>query len=377
MDHTDIVIVGAGVVGLAVAAKLAEKYPDYQIIVLERNEKFGQETSSRNSEVIHSGIYYPEGSLKAELCVKGNEFLYDFCEEYNVPYQKLGKMIIAIEEDDMVSLHDLAAKAEINNVKNVEMLTPEKAKVMEPEISSKGALLIPSTGIIDSHALMKRLEDIAMQGGAMLAYCHEVKDIKPHNDDYKVEFCNPDGSCDAISCTWLINSAGLYSDRIAEMLGIDIDKEGYRIHPCKGEYFSITFSKGKLVKKLIYPPPLKDLQGLGIHLTKNLDGRLRLGPNAFYVDEIDYTVNPDHVDDFFNSVKNFLPFLELADLEPEMAGIRPKLQGPDDPVRDFIIRHESDRNLNGIINLVGIESPGLTCCLSIADKVSDIIQENQ
>ena len=377
MDHVDIVIVGAGVVGLAIAAKLVEKYPGYQVIVLERNEKFGQETSSRNSEVIHSGIYYPEGSLKAELCVTGNELLYDFCEENNVPYQKPGKMIIAIEKNDMASLQDLAAKAEINNVKNVELLTPEMAKMMEPEIISKGALLVPSTGIIDSHTLMKRLEDIAMQGGAMLAYCHEIKDIEPYNDDYKVEFCNPDGSCDSISCTWLINSAGLYSDRIAEMVGIDIDREGYRIHPCKGEYFSITYSKGKLVEKLIYPPPLKDLQGLGIHLTKSLDGRLRLGPNAFYVDEIDYSVNLDHCDDFFNSVKSFLPFLELADLEPEMAGIRPKLQGPDDSFKDFIIRHESARSLNGIINLVGIESPGLTCCLSIADKVADMFKIDQ
>ena len=377
MEHTDIVIIGAGVVGLAIAAKIVEKYPDYQVIILERNEKYGQDTSSRNSEVIHSGIYYPEGSLKAELCVKGNELLYNFCDQYNVPYQKLGKLIIAIEEDDIGSLKDLATKAEINIVKNVDLLTPEEVKQMEPEISSRGALLIPSTGIIDSHTLMKRLEEIAMQKGAMFAYCHEVEEIESINNGYKVEFCNPDGSFDAISCTWLINSAGLYSDRIAEMLGIDIDKEGYRIHLCKGEYFSIVYSKGKLIKKLIYPPPLKELQGLGIHLTKNLDGRLRLGPNAFYIDQLDYTVNPDHVYEFFDSVKSFLPFLKLADLEPEMAGIRPKIQGPNEPVKDFIICHESARNLSGVINLIGIESPGLTCCLSIADKVSDIIQENQ
>lgn len=374
MEHTEIVIIGAGVIGLAVAANLASEYPENGIVVLERNEQFGQETSSRNSEVIHSGIYYPGGSLKADLCVEGNALLYSFCENYHVPFRRLGKLIIAIEETDCSSLGELANKAVLNGVQGVELLAPDRIKTVEPEIIAKKALLVPSAGIVDSYLLMKRLENMALQNGAMIAYCHEVKGIEPYGSSYKVEFTNPDGSSDSITCGHLINCAGLNADKIAAMFGIDPDRDGYRIYPCKGEYFSISYSKSKLVNRLIYPPPLKDLQGLGIHLTKNLDGRLKLGPSAFYVDELNYSVDPDNLGYFYRSVKEFLPFIEPSDLEPEMAGIRPKLQGPEDPFRDFIIRDEEERGLPGVINLVGIESPGLTCCLSIAERVSKLLK---
>lgn len=375
MDRTDIVIIGAGVVGLAIAAELGTACPGKSIALLERNEKFGLEISSRNSEVIHSGIYYPRGSLKAQLCVKGNQLLYAFCDKYTVPCRRLGKLIVALEESDLPALEELQTKAAQNGVQGVKLLSSEKVRKLEPEIRTRGALLVPSAGIVDSYLLMKRLEDLALQNGVLPAYCHEVIKIEPSGSACQVQFSNPDGSFDQISCSILINCAGLNAPNIAAMLGIDPDREGYRIYLCKGEYFSISFSKSKLVNRLVYPPPLEELRGLGIHLTKNLDGRLRLGPSAFYVDHLDYSVNPENLDYFYRAVKDFLPFLASSDLEPEMAGIRPKLQGPDDPFRDFIIHHESDRSLPGIINLVGIESPGLTCCLSIAEMVGEMVDD--
>ena len=375
MDHTDILIIGAGVVGLAVAAELGSACPGKSIALFERNEKFGQEISSRNSEVVHSGIYYPRGSLKAQLCVRGNQLLYAFCEKHKIPHRRLGKLIVAIEETDLPSLEELKGKAELNGVQGVELLKPGQVRELEPEIRTRGALLVPSAGIVDSYLLMRRLEDLALQSGVLPAYCHEVIGIESSGKDYRVQFSNPDGSIDQIGCSILVNCAGLNAPNIAAMPGIDPGRAGYRIYPCKGEYFSVSFSKSKLVNRLVYPPPLEELRGLGIHLTKNLDGRLRLGPSAFYVDQIDYSVNPGNLDYFYRAVKDFLPFLDPADLEPEMAGIRPKLQGPEDSFRDFIIHHEADRGLKGIINLVGIESPGLTCCFSIAEMVGEIVED--
>jgi L-2-hydroxyglutarate oxidase LhgO len=373
LESTDVVIIGAGVVGLAIAAEIAGRYPDLQVIVMERNVQFGQETSCRNSEVIHSGIYYLKDSLKARLCVTGKDLLYRFCHEQGVPYKRLGKLIVAVSDDDLPSLQMLMERALANGVEDISYMEAREVSQLEPHIASKGALFSPSTGILDSHKLMKRLEWLALKDGAMMAYCHEARGIMPRGDGYIVEFTNPDGSADAISCSWLINCAGLGADRVASWMGIDVEKEGYRLYPCKGEYFSVNSSKAELARHLIYPPPHEELKGLGIHVTKTLDGRIRLGPSAFYVDKIDYSVDPGNAGDFYDSVKGFLPFLDFTDLEPEMAGIRPKLQGPGQPFRDFIIRHEADRGLKGIINLLGIESPGLTCCLSIAGMVADMI----
>jgi len=203
----------------------------------------------------------------------------------------------------------------------------------------------------------------------IIAYQHEVLDIEPENEKYRVFYRSPDGSLQSILTSWLINSSGLSSDKTASLLGIDIDEAGYRLHPCKGEYFSIPPSKAKRVSHLIYPPPFTDLRGLGIHLTRFPDKSVKLGPNAFYIDEEDYSVNPGHAADFFNSIKDYLPFLELKDLTPDMAGIRPKLQKPGESIHDFIICHEKERGLKKAINLIGIESPGLTSCLSLARLV--------
>ena len=371
---SDIVIIGGGVVGLAAAMKLAEKFPEISIILLEQHDTFGLETSSRNSEVIHAGIYYPTGSLKARLCVEGKKLLYDFCKKWDIPHQKTGKLIIARDTSETAVLQELKDQGEKNGVMDLELLDKKQVLALEPHILAEAALYSPSSGIINSHQLLSRLDFLARQAGALIGYRHRVTAVEPLDKRYKVCFDDPEGRQDRLECRWLINAAGLHADQIASLLGIDIDRSGYRITPCKGEYFSIDYAKSNLVSRLIYPPPLQGLKGLGVHLTRSLDGRVRLGPNAFYVDEIDYRVDPDHSGEFYEAAKTFLPFLEPGDLQPEMAGIRPKLQGSEDAFRDFIIRHEADRGLEGAISLLGIESPGLTCCLSIANEITEVIK---
>lgn len=373
MEKTDVVIIGAGVVGLATALELSEKIPGKTIILLEQHDTFGRETSSRNSEVIHAGIYYPTGSLKARLCVEGKDLLYDFCRKWDIPHQKTGKLIIARDTSEIALLQGLLEQGEKNRVEDLEFLGKKQVRQIEPHIYAEAAIHSPSTGIINSHQLLSRLDFLAQQSGVLIGYRHQVTGIEPMDEGCRVRFTDPKNEQDGIECRWLVNAAGLHADRIAAMQGIDIDQAGYRIIPCKGEYFSIDYSRSSLVSRLVYPPPLNELKGLGVHLTRSLDGRIRLGPNAFFVDKIDYRVDPDHAGEFYESAKTFLPFLEASDLQPEMAGIRPKLQGSEDSFRDFVIHHEKNRGLEGVINLLGIESPGLTCCLSIAREVTEII----
>ena len=375
-EKVDIAIIGAGVIGLAVAAELSAQQPGRSIIMLEKNEQFGQETSSRNSEVIHAGIYYPEGSLKACLCVEGKELLYRFCDKWSIPYRRCGKLIVANSPEEEESLTGLLEQAAANGVEDLELLEGKQVRRLEPNIRANRAIFSPSTGIINSHRLMDRFEQLALENGMMPAYCHLVTAIEPKpagETGYRLHFKNPDGSTDTIECHYLVNCAGLYSDQIAALAGIDITAAGYKLHYCKGEYFGLPPSKASMVNRLIYPPPLQGLTGLGIHATITLDGRLRLGPNTVYVDSEEYSVDPAHSIDFFQAARSYLPFIEEGDLEPEMAGIRPKLSGPGEPFRDFIISEETDRGLPGLINLIGIESPGLTCAFSIARLVAAMI----
>ncbi|MDP4092250.1 MAG: NAD(P)/FAD-dependent oxidoreductase [Bacillota bacterium] len=373
MEQIDILIIGGGVVGLAVCEKLSLTHKDSTIILMERHDKFGEETSSRNSEVIHSGIYYPAESLKTKLCVRGNKMLYDFCSKWDIPHKRLGKLIIARNSEEVPVIEAFMQQGLKNDVTDLELLNAEQVQKLEPNISAAAAIFSPSTGIVDSHKFMARLESISVDNGAMPAYGHEVTAIAKTGDMYRVAYKTPEGTEDELECSWVINCAGLGSDKIAAMEGIDIDKAGYSLHPCKGDYFSITGSKSALVTRLVYPPPLKNLKGLGVHITKSLDGRIRLGPDAAYVDNINYDVNPDKLDEFYTAVKDYIPFINKDDLSPDMAGIRPKLQGPGDAFRDFIIHHEEDKGLKGIINLIGIESPGLTSSLSIAEMVAEMI----
>lgn len=376
MEQFDFAVIGAGVVGLAVAVELAQRFPNHSLLLLERHPKFGQETSSRNSEVIHSGIYYPTGSLKAQLCVSGKERLYEFCAHHQIPHQKTGKFIIVRNKEEIPSLEILMTQGEKNGVFDLKLLEQAEVQKMEPAIHAVAAILCPSTGIIDSHRLMACLETLLKQTEAIIAYGYEVTGLQKQNQTYTITCRNAGGETDQLGSRRLINCSGLAADKIAALLGIDPDQSAYRLYPCKGEYFSVKNSKAGLVSRLIYPPPLKELKGLGIHLTKSLDGQIRLGPNAFYVDDnADFSVNPEHAAAFFEATRSYLPFLESADLEPDTAGIRPKLQGPDAPIRDFVVAHEADKSLPGFINLIGIESPGLTSCLSLAKRVGEIIEE--
>jgi L-2-hydroxyglutarate oxidase LhgO len=376
VDKVDILVIGAGVVGLAITAELTARFEDSTIVLIEKHESFGRETSSRNSEVIHSGIYYPVGSLKSKLCVEGNRLLYDFCSSRKVPHNRIGKLIVARSEQETKQLETLFELGRENGVMDLEMLDRKQVTLMEPNVEAEAAIFSPSTGIVDSHVLMARLEAIAKQNFALLAYEHEVIEIHVSNGGYVVAYRTPNGDEDRLECRFIVNCAGLNSDTIAAMPGIDINSAGYRIFLCKGEYFSVNDSKSNMVSHLIYPVPHANLEGLGIHVTKSLDGRIRLGPNAFYVDKPDYDVDKGNAEGFFNSAREFLPFLELDDLEADMSGIRPKIQGPGDPVRDFVIRHEDDRGLPGFINLIGIESPGLTSSLSIAKMVAGMVERD-
>ena len=371
-DIADITIIGAGVVGLAVVAKVADK--NRQVYVLERHATFGQEISSRHSGIIHAAIYYPENSLKATLCVAGNRLLYSLCQQSSIDYRKPGKLIVATSKEEAEELEALMERGNKNGAPGLKMLSGKMLKQLEPNIEGVAAILSPETGIIDSHALMKYFAARARSEQAQIAYQTEVVGIKRVAGGYQVEVKDSGGGFSFITRV-LVNCAGLDSDKVAELAGIDIDDAGYRLHYCKGEYFSVAGEKREMVSRLIFPVPPIGVTGVGIHVVIDLDGRVRLGPSIHYVDEIDYTVTDEHKQLFYDSVKGFLPFIDYDDLQPEMAGIRPKLQGPGEDIRDFVIRDEGDRGLPGFINLIGIESPGLTAAPAIAEYVEGLVSE--
>lgn len=361
MEKIDVAIIGAGVVGLAIARELS-KNSKLTVAVLERNSRFGQETSSRNSEVIHSGLYYPSSMLKTRLCLEGNCLLYDFCRENKVTHHAVGKLVISGSEEGEAKLELLARQARANGVE-IQALGKKQIKTLEPQVDACSGFLVPSTGIIDTHGLMQALYYLAREKQVIFLFNTPLINVQ-YNGSYLLETPR-----EQIQADVLINASGLSASRVAAMPGLDIDQCGYRLHPCKGEYFKIRHRFP--VKHLVYPLP--GPMSLGIHLTIDARGGLRLGPNAFYVDEIDYTVNEDHRQEFFQAAVQYLPFLQLHDLSPDFAGIRPKLQGPGGEPRDFIIRDETDRGLPGLINLLGIESPGLTSSLAIARYVKHML----
>jgi L-2-hydroxyglutarate oxidase LhgO len=371
VNRADVTIIGAGVIGLAVAAQIAGK--GWEAYVLEKNESFGQETSSRHSGVIHAGIYYAQDSLKARFCLAGNRALYQLCEKYGIGCRKLGKLVVATSDKETGELETLLDKGRRNGVEGLSILSRREMKELEPNVEGVAALFSPSTGIIDSHALMRYYAAQAVAGGVQIAYKTEAVAIEKLDAEYKVSAKDEKEEFPFMTRV-VVNCAGLYSDRVAELAGIDIAKAGYKLHYAKGEYFSVASSKSKLVKRLIYPVPLAKVTSVGIHVSFDVEGRMRLGPGIEYVDSINYAVNSQHKQLFYDSARKFLPFIEYDDLEPEMAGIRPKLQGPNEDSRDFVIRDETDKGLPGFINLVGIDSPGLTAAPAIADYVLKLIQ---
>jgi len=366
---TSILIIGAGVTGLAIACKLSQTRDG--VFVVERNRKFGQETSSRNSEVVHSGIYYPKDSLKARLCVEGRRRLYQYCREKEVMHQQCGKYVVATNREECAELPSIRKRARANGVESGELIGRDRLQQHEPHVEGLKALYFGTSGIVDSHGLMKQLETDAVVNGVQMAYNNEVNRISRIEGGYEVEVIDASGKF-SFTTGKVINAAGLGASEVCRMAGIS--DEQYRQHFWKGQYWAVGNGKHKLVHSLIYPVPQKALTGLGIHATIDMNGGLKLGPDAVYLGDrpLDYKVDPASGDEFMQAVKPFLPFLEREDLHPDQAGIRPKLQKPGEPVKDFIIREEKDRDLPGFVNLLGIESPGLTACLAIADYVEGL-----
>ena len=372
MDY-EVVIIGAGVVGLAIAAELSNSRQN--ILVIERHPSFGRETSSRNSEVIHSGIYYPENSLKTLLCVEGNRLLYEWCGKYNVPHNRLGKYIAAVDDEDIENLHNLYEQGKRNGVTDLQLIPSQALNKVEPNIKAQEAIFSANTGIIDSHSLMQSFENYAVNNSVDIIYNHTVEQIEKIADGYNLSIKSMDDDLFNIATSIVINSAGLESDKISASAGIDIRQNHYQLHYCRGHYFRVAPSKSNLVKHLIYPAPAKNWIGLGIHITPDLAGMLKLGPDTMYLHENkqDYSIPEELKGKFYESVRRFLPQLELQDLTPDQAGIRPKLQGPNDGFRDFIIKNERELGLTNFIDLIGIDSPGLTSCIAIAKYVREII----
>jgi|2_EtaG_2_1085320.scaffolds.fasta_scaffold00133_23 L-2-hydroxyglutarate oxidase LhgO len=359
----DIVIIGAGIVGLAIANEVSKVYKN--VLVIEKEKAFGQHTSSRNSEIIHSGIYYPKEALKTKLCVEGNRLLYEFLAIHKIPHRKCGKLIVANSPGDESALETLYQQGVENGVSDLSLISKKEAKEYEPSVRASRAILAPSTGIVDSHSLMRRLEQKSIEQDVIFSYNTEINKIFKKNDTYELTVDNEEV---IIETEVLINSAGLWSDRVSDMAGIT----GYKIHWNKGEYFKTT--RYKNMNKLIYPAPDPKGKYLGIHTVMDLDGNISFGPNSYYVDELQYDINESNKEQFCSTINRYLD-IQMQDLSPAMSGIRPKIQAKNEHFKDFVIKNESKVGYNNFINLIGIESPGLTCCLSISKYVKEIIEK--
>jgi L-2-hydroxyglutarate oxidase LhgO len=366
MERVDSIVIGAGVVGLAVARSLARAGRD--VIVLEAADAIGTEASSRNSEVIHAGIYYPPGSLKARLCVAGKQALYDYCAERGVAFRKCGKLIVATSDVQLPELEKIRAHADANGVAGLRLVGPEEAATLEPELRCVGALLSPSTGIVDSHGLMLALLGDAEEHGAMLALKSPVIAGKAGDGEIELDVGGTEPM--RILARTVVNSAGLHAPRVAALIeGVPAAS----IPPsylCKGNYY--TLAGRTPFSRLVYPVP--EAAGLGVHLTIDLAGQARFGPDVEWIDHIDYDVDAHRADAFYAAIRKYWPGLRDGALSPGYAGIRAKIQAPGAPARDFVIAGPRDHGIPGLVNLFGIESPGLTASLAIGDWVATLIQ---
>ena len=373
----DTVVVGAGVVGLAAASALARV--GHSVLILERHAGIGQEASSRNSQVIHAGLYYPPGSLKADLCCRGRELLYAWVEARGVPYRKLGKLVVASEEADLAKLEVLLARGQANGVPGLQMLGAQAVRGREPALAVIGALYSPETGILDAARFAISLLADAETHGATLLLNHEVVGLRPGSQGWRVTVRTVGGdSEESLACDAVINAGGLASDGLAQAAGIDIDARRYRQRPCKGSYFALRASAGLRLSHLVYPAPPSPSEagtgGLGIHATVDLDGGLRFGPDARYVDRADFSVDPAEAGRFASAVRRYLPEVREDQLVPDFAGVRSKLAGPGEGFRDFVVQEETHAGAPGLVNCIGIESPGLTASLAIGERVAALLQ---
>ncbi len=369
MADTPLTVVGAGVVGLAVAARLAPRFPE--LVVLERRERHGTETSSRNSEVVHAGLYYPTGTLKARLCVRGRQMLYELCEGLGVPHRRITKLVVATVPGEQGELDRLLALGRANGVP-LEPLSAGECRRLEPSVPAVAGILSPTTGIVSAHGFMDALLHEARRHGAILQPRAEVVGIERRGRDYRIEILSPDG-VESLTSERVVNAAGLEADTVAGLAGIDVDAARYRLHWWKGSYFAVGGKKARSVSRLVYPVPTH--VSLGVHAVLGLDGRLRFGPDADHLRErvLDHRVDETKRGAFGTAVRRLFPQIADEDLAPDVAGIRPKLQGPDDGFRDFVVAEEAGRGRPGLVNLVGIESPGLTAALAIAEEVERLL----
>jgi L-2-hydroxyglutarate oxidase LhgO len=365
IEQLDVLVVGAGVVGLAVARALA--LAGREVLVLEREAAIGTGTSSRNSEVIHAGIYYPQGSLKAQLCVQGKQLLYAYCAERGIAHRRCGKLIVANTPSQLEALPSIVEKARASGVLDLRLLTGGAARELEPELACLGAILSPSTGIVDSHGLMLALQGDLEHAGGMVA-CHaEVDRVVVTEGGFDVQ--TRDGTL--LHARMLVNAAGLNACDLARRIQGLAPSHVPRAWFAKGNYFSL--SSRAPFQHLIYPAPEPDkhLAGLGVHLTLDLGGQAKFGPDVQWVDRADdLEVDPQRGQAFYAEVRRYWPGLPDGALQPGYAGMRPKISGPHEAAADFVIQGPAVHGLSGLVNLFGIESPGLTSCLAIADRVA-------
>ena len=364
----DVLVVGAGVVGLASAAALGRA--GRSVWVAERADGVGRETSSRNSGVIHAGLYYPEGSLKARACVRGRELLYERCRQRRIAHRACGKIVVAASAQEVPELEALAQRAGANGVPGLQWLSGDRVSVLEPHVRAHAGLLSPATGIVDAHALVLSYAAEAESAGAHIALRNEVLALELTGGRWQAEARGPDGWA-RVRAAAVVNAAGLASDRLAALAGIDIDAAGYRLHPCKGDYFTIAPRAPLRFEHLVYP--LHGPAGLGVHVSFDLGGRVRLGPDTEYVNVPRYDIDPAKRERFASAAAKYLPELRAEWLTPDQAGVRPKLAGPGEGFRDFVVAEESARGLPGLVNLVGIESPGLTAAGALAEDVAALL----
>ena len=364
MDKVDCIVIGAGVIGLAVARRLAQA--GREVIVLEAAEGIGTETSSRNSEVIHAGIYYRAGSLMAQMCVSGKQLLYAYCGEHGIPHRNCGKLIVATTPKETEKLQSIRANAEANGVLDMQLLAGEAARALEPALNCDAALLSPSTGIIDSHAYMLALQGDAEAAGAAFAFHTPLLRAKASAGQIEIE---AGGNAPmTLQCDLLVNAAGLGAPTLAR----NIEGMPIELIPCaylaKGNYFSCSVRAP--FSRLIYPVP--EPGGLGVHLTLDMAGQARFGPDVEWVEAIDYAVDPARAERFYPAIRKYWPTLPDGALMPSYSGIRPKIVPPAVATQDFLIQGPRAHGVSGLINLFGIESPGLTSSLAIADHVGEL-----
>ncbi len=367
MERVDCILVGAGVVGLAVARALTLQ--GREVLILERAETFGSEISSRNSEVIHAGIYYPQASHMARFCVAGRRALYDYARDRGVPHRRCGKLIVATNEAERAQLEGIRARAAANGVDDIVALSGEDARAMEPALACLGALHSPSTGVIDSHAYMLALLGDAESARATIVCRAPVESARVVGDGFEVAVGGRDPM--RLACRTLVNCAGLEAPAFARAVDGMPPNRIPRAYFAKGNYFTLS-SRAPFVR-LIYPVPV--LGGLGVHLTLDLAGQARFGPDVEWVERVDYTVDPRRGEAFYAAIRRYWPSLPEGALQPGYSGVRPKISGPGEPAQDFRIEGPRDHGVPGLVHLFGIESPGLTASLALADFVAALVHD--